>query len=286
MSSQSLKIKLGFILFVLFSFKLNAQSNLQFDKRYVECEDRWVAFKMNKDSTYTFGFIYIDEQAGLTIQVEGHFRYKQDQTIVLEKSKNSNMKIRLQPNAVQVALIPEAMFSSLNIVAVPEWLHFYKPDTLSAQRLYKWGYLYNGWNECSKALGFLLQARKLNPKFEGLNVELAFSYNCLDKYDSAEIILAEDVKLYPSNAYINKEYIYTLVKAKKIDKAIQQYNATLKLLKDQSFNSENCYNILQYYYVQKDKKNFDLWCKELKKWPLENEQIQFYIDKMKKELEK
>ena len=63
------------ILFTLLSFEIGAQTNLNFDKRFVECEDHWVTFNMNKDSSYTYGFIYIDEEAGLTFNREGNFKF-------------------------------------------------------------------------------------------------------------------------------------------------------------------------------------------------------------------
>lgn len=64
-----------FLLFVLFiSTQAKGQTLLNFNKRFVESEDRWVAFCMDKDSTFSFGFIYIDEQAGLTCKHEGQFK--------------------------------------------------------------------------------------------------------------------------------------------------------------------------------------------------------------------
>ena len=37
------------LFFTLLTFKLTAQVNLKFDKLFVECEDKWVAFKMAED---------------------------------------------------------------------------------------------------------------------------------------------------------------------------------------------------------------------------------------------
>ncbi len=53
-----------YLFFVLFvSIQAKGQTLLNFNKRFVESEDRWVAFQIDKDSTFTYGFIYIDEQA-------------------------------------------------------------------------------------------------------------------------------------------------------------------------------------------------------------------------------
>ena len=274
------------IIFTLLTFKLNAQINLKFDKRFVECEDKWVSFKMNEDSSYTFGFIYIDEQAGLTLNREGNFKINSDNSIKVERLKEANIKVRLQANNVKVALIPESSFKDLQIEATPEWLKSYKSDTLSAKRLYKWGYMYNGWNECSKALTYLTKAREIDPKYAGLNVELAFSYNCLKEFDKAKTILEEELKAKPTDAYTNKEYIYTISKTESIDKATKQYLNSLESIKDKTYNAENCFNIMQFFYNKKDAKNFNFWYIELKKCSNDNKMITEYAEKMKADINK
>lgn len=61
-------------------------------------------------------------------------------------------------------------------------------------------------------------------------------------------------------------------------------NKSIKLKIENTYNTENCFNILGYYYKQKDLENFKKWEKELKKWPNNNEQITQNITLMKKEL--
>jgi hypothetical protein len=272
--------------FCFLSLKLTAQINLTFDKRFVECEDKWVSFRMNKDSTYTFGFIYIDEQAGLTLNREGNFKIEKNNSIKVDKLKDANIKVRLEPNNIKVALIPASIYKDLEIETIPDWLKFYKTDTTSAKRLYKWGYMYNGWNECSKALSYLIRAKEKDPKYEGLNVELAFSYNCLSQFDKAEKILAEEIKLKPSDAYINKEYIFTISKTNDVEKATAQYFKYKDVLKDKSYNAENCFNILQFYYKKKDVKNFNIWYSELGKCSYDNKMISSYSEQMKVDINK
>ncbi|WP_396138076.1 tetratricopeptide repeat protein [Flavobacterium sp.] len=274
------------IVAILFATKLNAQTNLNFDKRFVQSEDKWVAFKPDKDGSYPYGFIYIDSQAGLTLNYEGSFKVLLTGEFIPTKLDSTDMKIRLQPNNVLVAFIPDYKFKELKISPTPDWLKYYKTDTTSIERLYRWGYMYNGWNECAKALTYLEKAEKINPKFKGLAVELSFSYNCLKQYDKAELILKEEIKTHPSDAYVNKEYIYTLAKNNKIDKAKNQFETSLKTLKDNQFNAENCYNILQYYYYQKDKTNFNKWYKIFQKQPNENKMITKYADNMKADINK
>jgi tetratricopeptide (TPR) repeat protein len=266
---------------ILFATKLNAQTTLNFDKRFVQSEDKWVAFKPDKDSTYAYGFIYIDAQAGLTLNYEGTFKILPTGEFVPKKLDSTNMKVRLQPNSVLVAFIPDTKFQELKISPVPEWLKYYKTDTSSVERLYRWGYMYNGWDECAKALTYLERAEKINPKYKGLAVELSFSYNCLKQYGKAEAILEEEIKTNPTDAYVNKEYIYTLTKNNKIDNAVNQFENSLKSLNDNQYNAENCYNILQYYYNQKDKGNFNKWYKVFQDQPNENKMMTKYAENMK-----
>lgn len=275
------------LLFVLATTKLNAQSNLTFNKRFVECEDKWVAFNKNKDNSYPYGFIYIDPEAGLTLNYQGTFKISSNGKFIPTKLDSvNNMIIRLKPNNILVAFIPKNKFTELKIDSIPTWLKFYKTNKNSIERLYKWGYMYNGWNECKKALTFLKKANQMNPNYKGLAVELAYSYNCLKQYDLAENILKENININPDNAYVNKEYIYTLSKNNKIKKAIQQYKLAKKTIKDKQYDVENCYNILQYFYFQKDQKKFNKWYEELSKLGIKNKMIKIYADRMKKDINK
>ncbi|MFV0531157.1 MAG: tetratricopeptide repeat protein [Flavobacteriales bacterium] len=275
-----------FLLIVLITTKLNAQSDLKFDKRFVESEDKWVVFQKSEDNLYPYGFIYIDSEAGLTLNYEGTFKISPIGEFIPTKLDSTNMKIRLEPNNVLVAFIPKNKFAELKINSIPDWLKYYKTDENTIERLYNWGYMYNGWNECEKALTFLEKAENIDPKYKGLAVELAFSYNCLNQYDKAENILEEDIKTNSADAYVSKEYIYTLTKNKKIDKAIEQYNIAKKTIVDKQYDAENCYNILQYFYFQKDKENFNNWYKELSKLEIENKIMRDYVDKMKVDINK
>lgn len=269
----------------LITINLNAQSILNFDKRFVESEDKWVAFQKNKDNVYVFGFIYIDPEAGLTFNYEGDFEISSDgKFIPIEQDSAFSVKIRLQPNNVLVAFIPEDKFSELKIEPIPEWLKYYKIDENSIERLFRWGFLYNSWRECEKALTFLEKANKINPKFKGLAVELAYSYNCLNRFDEAASILEEELKTNKSDAYVSKEYIYTFSKNGNIDKAIKQYKTAKRSIKDKIYDEENCFNIMQYFYIQGDKKNFNIWYKELFKMDVKNEVIKKYANGMKEHL--
>ena len=279
-------MKYFFLLLTLFASTAQGQSVLKFDKRFVESEDKWVAFQKGKDSTYIYGFIYIDAEAGLTLNYEGNFTISEVGTFIPKKPDTSSIKIRLQPNKVRVAFIPESKFAELQIPAIPEWLKNYKTDTASVERLYRWGYMYNGWGECSKALTYLEKAEKINPHFKGLSVELAFSYNCLSQFDKAILVLQNALQTSPTDAYINKELIYAQIESGQLDKAAESCKRALEVCTDKSYHGENCYNLLHKYYEKRDKKNFDLWLAETKKWTSENAKMTRSIKAMEEDIGK
>jgi tetratricopeptide (TPR) repeat protein len=269
-----------------FVIHAKAQNNLVFEHRYAECEDRWVAFEQGKDTSYMYGFIYMDEQAGLTFNYEGKFKIGDKGEFAPSKIEGGNMKVRLKPNKNLVAFIPENKFSELKISKTPDWLKHYKNDTTSIEHLYRWGFIYNGLEECAKGLTYLEKAQKINPKFKGLAVELAFSYNCLKQHEKAISVLSSALEADPKDAYTNKELVYAQVELGELDKAAEQCKKAIRVCTEKTYNGEMCYNVLQAFYIKKDKKNFKKWQKETQKWTADNAQITASIKAMEERLNK
>lgn len=277
--------KIFTFLFLVLTFNLSAQSQLQFDKKFVECEDKWVVFPADSIGNYNFGFIYIDAQAGLTLEYEGFFKIdKTGKFISDRKEKTSSMKYRLQPNNTLVAFMPESKLDELHIQKIPDWLKIYKGDENSIGHLYRWGFMYNGWNECQKALEYLEKANKIDPDYKGLRVELAFSYNCLKQYQKAVDVLKIALNKDPLDAYTNKELIYAETKNGNIEEAENVCRKVFKECKDKTYNSENAYNVLQAYYIKKDIKNFNNWFAEANSYLMSHEKIKSLSEQMKAEL--
>jgi tetratricopeptide (TPR) repeat protein len=264
----------------------SAQTDLKFDKRFVDSEDRWVAFQQGKDGAHVFGFIYIDKDAGLTLNYEGSFTIDETGRYMAKRLDTTNIKVRLKPNDVRVAFIPESRYEELGIDAVPEWLNIYKGDTSSVARLYRWGYLYNSWGECAKALTYLERAYKQYAQFASLAPEIAFSYNCLKQYDKAIPVLQDALQRDPKNAYINKELVYALIKLGRLAEAAESCKQAITNSSDQKYNGENCYNLLYSFYAIDDKDNFHLWLPEAKKWNAKNKDLLDNISIMAKEIKK
>lgn len=273
-------------LLVLFCvYHISAQSKIQFNKRFVESEDKWIAFPADSTGAYPFGFIYIDSQAGLTFDWEGNFKIDATGEFIPEKRKvEGQVKYRLQPNDNLVAFIPESKYSELNISKEPDWLKNYKTDEGSIGRLYKWGFMYNGWNECEKGLEFLERAQKIDPEYKGLRVELAYSYNCLKQYQKAVDILKIALTKEPLDPYVNKELVYAETKNGNLKEAEDVCRKVFKEVTDKTYNAENAYNILQAYYIQKDIKNFNNWFSEANSYLMSDQRFKTLAEQMKVEL--
>lgn len=262
-----------------------SQEKLNFNTKFTQSEDKWVAFPADSVGSHTFGFIYIDSQAGLTFDYAGSFKVDNNGKFLLKKKEIEGLvKHRLQPNKTLVAVIPESHFAELDISKFPDWLKYYKEDENTIERLYKWGYMYNGWEECAKALEFLEKANKINPNYKGLRVELGFSYNCLGQSQKAIDILKTAIKLDPNDAYTYKELLYSQIHNNQLDDAIITYDKIIKDVTDKTYNTENAYNILGEYYRQKNLEKFNDW---INKTQIDKDkQLGSYVEKMKKELEK
>jgi tetratricopeptide (TPR) repeat protein len=271
-----------------FSLHSSAQAQLQFNQRLLETENKWIVYPANNDGSYTYGFVYIDSMAGMTFNREGTFIITPAGTYVPSKMENASYKVRLgsHNNKVDVALVPETKFTELEITAVPDWLSIYQRDPNTIGRLFRWGYLYNGYGECAKGLSYLEKAQKIDPKYKGLAVELAFSYNCLDQYDKAIAVLEGALKENPADPYTNKELIYAELKSGQLDKAAASCKKAIAVCTDTRYNAENCYNLLYTFFKKKDKENFVAWLPETKKWTADKPQLANSIKLMEAEMAK
>ena len=64
---------------------------------------------------------------------------------------------------------------------------------------------------------------------------MAFSYNHLEQYDKAEVVLNKAVEKDPKDCYTLKELAYTYKNSKKIDKSIEVYKKMSKTCKQKNF---------------------------------------------------
>jgi tetratricopeptide (TPR) repeat protein len=259
-------------IFLFFTFGLKAQDTLKFDKRFVECEDKWVAFQKDEDGSHPFGFIYIDAQAGLTLDYAGSFRIGENGRYIVKRLDSTSMKYRLQPNRVRVAVIPESRYGEMGVTDPPDWLQYYKTDTGTAKRLTRWGFLYNSWGNSKKALEFLERAQKIDSKYKGLEFELAYAYNATEQYDKAIGVLQGALKTSPDDCYLYKELSYSEMHLGMLDKASVTCKTGITKCTDKQMKSEMAYNLAYQYHKAKDKANFAKWVSESKQWATPGDQ--------------
>jgi tetratricopeptide (TPR) repeat protein len=277
-----------FLLALRFSLiHVKAQTGLNFDKRFVECEDKWVAFRAAKDSTYPYGFIYIDAQAGLTFHYEGNFSIGSDGKFIPKKLMDKGMyKMRLEPNNVKVAILPENRLTELDLPLVPDWLSIYKETKDTIGRMVRWGYFYNHWGESAKALTYLEKAYQINPKYKSLGFELSFAYNALEQYEKAVEVLENAIADNPDECLLYKEFSYAYIHLNQLVKADEACRKGIQQCKENKLKAEIAYNMTYTYYSRKDKSNFNHWSSETKKWAEADSIFSRNIALMEKELNK
>lgn len=277
-------MKILFFPLLLLCINLMAQPRFDFNKRFVECEDQWVVFDQGEDSSYVFGFIYIDAQAGLTLNYEGKFRYTTDGKYTVERIDKGNMKYRLQNNNVKIAILPRDLYKELGVTDPPDWLKYYKTDTGSVKRLYRWGFLYNGWDQFEKALTYLERAYVMDPKFKGLEVELAFSYNALGKYEKAMKMLNSALQTSKDDWYLYKELSYTQMKLGLIEEAEASSRTGIPLASDTAMKAEIAYNMAYTFYSMNKKEKYTSWATEARKWITPGDQFDRALSAIEKKM--
>ena len=253
------------LLLLCFTLSATAQTNLKFETSLLDAEDKWISLPMNKDSVYTYGFVYLDDMAGLTFNLEGTFSVLKDGKFKVTKQPSTQIiKRRLTPTRLKVALIPAAMYEDLQIVAQPEWLNVYKSTSDSVHRLFRLGFTYNAWNQPEKALPYLERVKLINSAYPRLTFEFAFAYNALKQFDKAVAILELAIKNNPKECALYKELIYSQMNLKKIDEGMKTIEVALTVCNDKNIRSEMLQNILYYHYSNKDKAQFKVWADKAK----------------------
>ena len=276
-----------FILIISFFISICcvAQDKLNFDSKPIDCENKWVVFPSDSNGSYSYGFVYIDDQEGLLFDFTGSLKINSNGKFLnSKKEKGSTIRFRLQPNKSLVAIIPESYFAEFNISKTPDWLNNYQVDENATNRLFRWGATYNAWNECAKGLTYLEKVKKIDPNYKGLKTEIALSYNCLNQPQNAITILKEAINQTPDDAYAYKELLYSQVHNNQLPDAINTYYKIEKDITDKTYKSENAFNILCAFYSQNNLKKFNEWINftQIDK----DERFGPYVEKFKTDLAK
>lgn len=252
-----------------------AQTELKFNQKIIDCEDRWIA--LQTENGYAYGFVYLDNSAGLTLLLNGSFTITENNRYV--RADTGKKLIRVLLNIEKAALIPNEKFAELHIQEVPAWLAFYRTTNRNIDRLYRMGYIYNRWNEQEKALDYLNAVKKIDRRYPGLDGEYELAYRRLENFDESERYFYRRLRITPHNTDWNKskQEIFFLTQANEMIKAESIYTQALRSCPDEMIKAEMAYNIAFQYYKLKDKSKFKHWQNEVNRWVIPED---IYTDKM------
>lgn len=271
---------LALILISNIGFTQNNLTELKFDTKYFNAVDKWVAFpKKDTDSTYAYGFIYLDNQAGFTFNYETIFQIKEQKLLNIKRDSTIGfMKYRLEPNTSLVSVLTDYQISALNLPKQPEWLSTYKRNSEEVDYLKNEGYHYNHVGACEQALKPLLKAYEIEPHLKGLEFELAYAYNHLRQYENAIPIIERAIENDPKNFYFYRELGFSYANLNKIKDAERIYRKGIKMSDNDFEKSEMAVNMAQAYFKLKNKKKFDEWAELTRKYSKANSQYVKYIE--------
>lgn len=253
--------------------------NLKFDKKFTDAVDKWVAFdKKETDSTYIFGFIYIDEQAGFTFDYGSRFIQRENALEKLPNEIESSIKSRLSPNTANVHILTEDELKQLNLPNQPDWLKHYKTNENTVSYFKNIGFHYNANGASQNAIEPLLKGYKIGPHFEGLEFELAYAYNATKKHEDAIEILNKAIENDSQNFWFYRELGFAYKNLGNLEKAEEIYKKGISLSTNKNQKAEMAVNMAQSYCQTKNKQKFDEWAKIAKQYTEEGSQFDQYLD--------
>lgn len=266
------------LLSILFSNYCFSQ-NLKFDKKFTDAVDKWVAFNKNEnDSTYIFGFIYIDEQAGFTFDYGSRFIQKENTLEKLPKEMEGIIKSRLSTNTANVHILTDNELKQLNLPNQPDWLKHYKTNENTVSYYKNIGFHYNASGASQNAIEHLLKGYKIDPHFEGLEFELAYAYNATKQHEKAIEILNEAIKNDSQNFWFYRELGFAYKNLGNLNKAEEIYKKGISLSTNKNQKAEMAVNMAQSYFQTKNKLKFEEWSKITKQYTEKGSQLEQYLD--------
>lgn len=252
---------------------------LEFDTKFYDAVDKWVAFDKNEDdSTYIFGFIYIDEQAGFTFDYGSRFKIAQNNLEKLPNEMEGSLKSRLSTNTANVHILSENEIKQLNLPYQPDWLKFYKTNENTVSYYKNIGFHYNAVGASKNAIEPLLKAYKIEPHYKGLEFELAYAYNATQNYEKTIEILDKAIKNDPENFWFLRELGFAYKNLGNLEKAEETYKKGISISTDKNQKAEMAVNMTQSYFQIKNKPKFEEWAKITKQYTDKGSQFDQYVD--------
>jgi len=275
-------MKLLFAFLVLYSLGVKAQSDLKFDQRLLDCEDKWIAVPAGDSINYYYGFVYLDNSAGLTFNLEGTFSIDISSRYLAKKERTKMIRLG-SPSKVLAAIIPNNRFSEIGVSEKPDWLALYRTDDSNVDRLFRLGSMYNAWGDTKKALTYLNKVKKIDRKYPGLNKEYYYAYNGEKRQTLTEFYLYEAIAdlsaARQTNCELYKSLVFKQTNSNQLKQAEEMYYYALKECVDETAKADMAYNIAFQYYKLMNKDKLKHWENEVKRWIVPNES---YVEKVQK----
>jgi tetratricopeptide (TPR) repeat protein len=247
-----------------------SDTSLKFDRRYTQCEKKWVVRRPDSTGKYTFGYIYIDSQAGFTFDFKGNFIVDKNNRYIVDTSvsQGTSIKVRLYPNWGNIAVLPVDRFKELGIKPEPNWIKGYYSYTDTVAHNFRWGFIYNDLDQCDTALAYLKKAYAVQPHYKGLEFELIFAYNALRRFDEAISIINSAIKADPKNVLFYRELGYAYQQNKDYDRSVATYMQGIEMCTDKEIEtkSEMAINMANSYKSLGKNEEYKIWGAKAKSW--------------------
>ena len=249
-------------------------AGLTYDVHMSDCEDRWVAlYHKLEDHDYTYGFVYVDPQAGFTLHYFGRFTIDVDGNYQAAPNPlppdKYNLKIRLYQNGI-AALLPPRGLSQLGLPEKPDWLHFYEDKADSVTHEVNWGSFYNGIGDSRRAIDYLESAYKERPDAPKLVFELVYAHNALERPEDALRVSKSEFAKNAKDELLCREMAFAYLHLKSYKEAATQYQACIALCGDSESQmaekSELAMNLSSTYKALAETPNSEAWLEKAKRW--------------------
>lgn len=249
-------------------------AGLSYDVHMSDCENRWVAlYHKPAEANYTYGFVYIDPQAGFTLHYFGVFTIDGDGNYHVAPNPippdKASLKIRLDQNGI-AALLPARALTQLRLPERPDWMKYYEDEADPVTHKVNWGFFYNGIGDSQRALGFLEPAYKERPEAPRVVFELTYAYNATERPEDAIRVAKGEFAKNPKDELLCREIAFAYSHLKSYNDATRQYQACIALCGDSESQmaekSELAMNLGSTYGALGDTANRNSWLEKAKSW--------------------
>jgi len=250
------------------------KAGISYDVHMSDCENRWVAlYHKVEDSDYTYGFVYIDPQAGFTLHYVGRFTIDTDASYHVASNPlppdKYSLKIRLDENGV-AALLPPGALAQLGLPERPDWLKSYEDKADPITHKVNWGFFHNSIGDSGRAAEYLESAYRERPDAPRVVFELTYAYNATGRPGDAIRVAKSEFTKNPKDELLCREIAFAYLRLKSYKDATGQYQSCIVLCADSEAGmaekSELAMNLSAAYAALGEATNRDAWLEKAKNW--------------------